>query len=102
MSGNDVDLKVSYAHVSELAAAIDQAAGVVQKNLDDIWAAVRTISGSWTGEAREMFNAADTQFHARGNHIHATLTKVAETIRTGSSHYAETDRKASRLFDISY
>ncbi|GHF74728.1 hypothetical protein GCM10010218_64740 [Streptomyces mashuensis] len=100
--GRDVDLKVSYAHVEELAQAIDAAAKVVEDNLKDIWAAVNMVSDSWEGEARQMFNAADAQFHARGNHIKETLTKVASTIRHGSQSYHETDRRASRLFDVGY
>lgn len=101
MSG-DVDLKVSYGSVEQTAADIERAAGVVQKQLDEIWAAVKAVSGTWEGEAKQMFDAAEQQFKARGTHIHQTLTQIAGKIRTGSMDYQSTDRRASKLFDIGY
>ncbi|MCC3766644.1 WXG100 family type VII secretion target [Streptomyces sp. UNOC14_S4] len=101
MSGND-DLKVHYGSVELIADDISKAAGVVDKQLQDIWAAVEKVTGGWQGEAHTMMIQAKLQFDARGTHIKSILTEIATKIKEGSADYRQTDKKASQLFDISY
>ncbi|KUJ64123.1 hypothetical protein ACZ90_61805 [Streptomyces albus subsp. albus] len=102
MSGQNDDLKVTYSTVEQTAGDIKVAAGVVQKQLDDIWAAVKKVTDGWEGEAHQMMLAAKAQFDARGTHIHKILLEIAQKIETGSADYKHTDKKASQLFDIAY
>ncbi|MFC0598615.1 WXG100 family type VII secretion target [Streptomyces palmae] len=102
MSGNGDDIKVTYSSLEQTAGDIRGAAGVVQKQLDDIWAAVKKVTDGWDGEAHQMMLSAKAQFDARGTHIHKILLEIAQKIETGSADYKHTDQKASRLFDIAY
>lgn len=102
MSEADADIKVHYGSVERTADDIEKASLVVQKQLDEIWAAVKLVTDGWDGEAHGMMLAAKAHFDARGDHIQKTLKQIADTIRQGSMDYQHTDRKASRLFDISY
>ncbi|MEU5430112.1 WXG100 family type VII secretion target [Streptomyces olivoreticuli] len=102
MSGANDDLKVHYSSVEKTADDISKAAGVVDQQLKDIWAAVNDVTHGWEGEAHQMMLQAKAQFDARGTHIHGILTEISAKIKQGSMDYRHTDRKASQLFDISY
>jgi WXG100 family type VII secretion target len=101
MSTND-DLKVHYGSVEAIADDITAAAGVIDQQLKDIWAAVNNVTEGWQGEAHQMMLHAKAQFDARGTHIHSVLTEIAAKIKQGSADYRQTDKRASQLFDISY
>ncbi|WP_431041873.1 WXG100 family type VII secretion target [Streptomyces sp. P1-3] len=101
MSADYGDLKVTYSSVAQTADEITKAAGVVQKQLDDIWAAVKSVTDGWEGEAHQGMMAAKAQFDARATHINQILTQIAATIRQGSADYQHTDRKASTYFTTS-
>ncbi|MFC5725009.1 WXG100 family type VII secretion target [Streptomyces gamaensis] len=96
----NADLKVQYSSVERTADDIDRAAGVVDKQLQDIWAAVNAVTEGWDGEAHQMMLHAKAKFDARGQHIHSVLKEIAAKIRQGSADYRHTDRKAAQLFDL--
>ncbi|AZQ73854.1 MULTISPECIES: WXG100 family type VII secretion target [Streptomyces] len=97
MSGDGI-LKVQYSGLGHTAGDIRTAAGVVQQQLDALWAAVDKVTHGWEGEAHQMMMAAKAQWDARAQHIQSVLEDVSKKIEHGSTQYQHTDRKAAGLF----
>ncbi|KAK1182533.1 MULTISPECIES: WXG100 family type VII secretion target [Streptomyces] len=93
---------VDYESVESLAADLRLAAKNVKKEMDDIQAAVKRVTGGWEGEAHQAMLAAEAQFKARADHIQALITQVAGLVASGKDQYRATDVKASRLFSLDF
>lgn len=103
MSGDPMDIKVTYASLEDTAGDLDRGAAAVRKQIDEIVAAVKKVTAGWEGEAHEMMLAAEKQFNVRANHIETTLKDVAAKVRGGKMDYHSTDRKNANLFkDITF
>ncbi|MCP9209370.1 WXG100 family type VII secretion target [Streptomyces sp. NEAU-Y11] len=103
MSGDPMDIKVTYNSLDDTAGDIERGAAAVRKQIDDILAAVKKVTAGWEGEAHEMMLAAEKQFNVRANHIETTLKEVATKVRRGKMDYHSTDKKNANLFkDISF
>ncbi|QKV92237.1 WXG100 family type VII secretion target [Streptomyces sp. NA02950] len=103
MSGDPMDIKVTYSSLQDTAGDLDRGAAAVRQQIEDILAAVKKVTAGWEGEAHQMMLAAEKQFHARANHIETTLKDVAAKVRHGSMDYHSTDRRNANLFkDITF
>jgi WXG100 family type VII secretion target len=102
MSEASGELVVHYGSLEETAKDIKNAAGVVRREIDAMRKAVSDVAHGWEGEAHQAMLQADAMFRARSEHIQKTLDQVSKLVLEGSEHYYATDRKASKLFDISY
>ncbi|MBL1102349.1 WXG100 family type VII secretion target [Streptomyces coffeae] len=103
MSGDPMDIKVTYASLEDTAGDIERGAAAVRKQIEDIVAAVKKVTAGWEGEAHQMMLAAEKQFNVRANHIETTLKDVAHKVRKGKMDYHSTDKRNANLFkDISF
>ncbi|SEC69640.1 WXG100 family type VII secretion target [Streptomyces melanosporofaciens] len=98
MSGDGMDIKVTYNSLEDTAGDLERGARVVSQQIEAIIASVKTVTEGWEGEAHQMMLAAERQFKTRANHIESTLKEVATKVRTGSMDYHATDKKSAQLF----
>ncbi|WP_432015372.1 WXG100 family type VII secretion target [Streptomyces cucumeris] len=99
MSGDPMDIKVTYNSLDDTAGDIERGAVAVRKQIDEIVAAVKRVTAGWEGEAHQMMLAAEKQFNVRANHIESTLKDVAHKVRKGRMDYHSTDKKNANLFE---
>ncbi|CAM5383250.1 WXG100 family type VII secretion target [Streptomyces abikoensis] len=102
MADQGGELVVNYSSLQTASEDIKKAAGVIERELESMRAAVNKVAAGWEGEAHQAMLHVDAEFRRRSAHIQATLKHVADLVLKGGEHFHATDKKASQLFDISY
>ncbi|MCF3106625.1 WXG100 family type VII secretion target [Streptomyces roseoverticillatus] len=102
MADQGGELVVRYSSLQTAHDDIKKAAGVIERELEAMRAAVNQVAAGWHGEAHQMMLQVDAEFRKRSAHIQTTLKQVADLVLKGGEHFHATDKKASQLFDISY
>ncbi|NGO73832.1 WXG100 family type VII secretion target [Streptomyces boncukensis] len=91
-------LKVNYAHLDDIAEQIRVRRTLLEQQMEAAWREVKKVDQAWQGEAKEMFNAIDKQWHARATEIKEQLQKIQTLVQEGRGNYRATDLKAASLF----
>ncbi|MFN3865796.1 MAG: WXG100 family type VII secretion target [Demequina sp.] len=70
-----------------IADSLGTAAGDVQGELDTLTVHLNTISGAWTGEASQAYQAAQRDWSASMAGIRSTLQRAAEVLEVAAGNY---------------
>ncbi|WP_103532956.1 WXG100 family type VII secretion target [Streptomyces sp. SM11] len=102
MAGDPSNTKVRYDSVQEMANRIRQVSANIAKDLDEMDAALKVVTGTWDGEAHAEYVILQGKYKKRADDMHTRLKLVAQIIESGKDSYRSTDVKSSRLFTEAY
>ncbi|MFJ9341540.1 WXG100 family type VII secretion target [Streptomyces sp. NPDC101733] len=102
MSGNDGGTRVRYDSVQQMADRIRIVSNNIQKDLQEMEAAVKVVTDTWDGEAHLAYVDLQRKYHASADTMQRQLSDTAVKIEQGKGSYRATDVKASRLFTEAY
>ncbi|MCL6292124.1 WXG100 family type VII secretion target [Streptomyces fimicarius] len=98
MAADPSNTKVRYDSVQEMANRIRQVSANIAKDLQEMDAALKVVTGTWDGEAHAEYVILQGKYKKRADDMHLRLKSVAQIIENGKDSYRSTDVKSSRLF----
>jgi WXG100 family type VII secretion target len=96
--GDPNQVVVTYSSLEEAAQSIQRQAKQLDQDLREIQGWVKGIASVWEGEAKTAYDGVQAKWDAKATHIHTILNEIANKVRTASSDYGSTDKKAAQSF----
>ncbi|MFG3113099.1 WXG100 family type VII secretion target [Streptomyces sp. NPDC048197] len=85
MSGK---LKVHFGTLTEATDELNSIAKSLQEHLTEVDRAVRQVSESWEGDAREGFAAYYQRWRAASRSLHRAVRALHKTVHTAHGNYS--------------
>lgn len=84
--------------VHTLSESIKTGANGIQQELETLDGKVQKLIGSWDGDAKEAYYAAQRDWDKKLTEIREILTKISSATDTIATQYTATDQKAAGYF----
>jgi WXG100 family type VII secretion target len=98
MPPNDGTMLVTYAALDEAARTIRAQAAQLDESLEAIKTKIASVSELWSGDAREAYNMAQSQWDREARAIHTSLLHISRAVQDAAPAYREGDRRAAQGF----
>lgn len=81
-------LKVHFGTLAEATEELESIAKSLQEHLTELDQAVRRVSESWDGDAREAFGGYYQQWRAASHSLHRAVRALHKTVHTAHGNYS--------------
>ncbi|WP_330239267.1 WXG100 family type VII secretion target [Streptomyces sp. NBC_00525] len=91
-------MEITYSGVVEASNQVRTTAGTIKTQLDELNTKVKAVVATWDGETQRAFYDRHAGWDLKVNHMHETLTTIANKLLEATEGYAANDLAQSRRF----
>ncbi|PZT72389.1 MULTISPECIES: WXG100 family type VII secretion target [unclassified Streptomyces] len=91
-------MEITYSGVVEASNQVRTTAGTIKTQLDELNTKVKAVVATWDGETQRAFYDRHSGWDLKVNHMHETLTTIANKLLEATEGYAANDLAQSRRF----
>ncbi|MGF1430754.1 WXG100 family type VII secretion target [Kitasatospora sp. LaBMicrA B282] len=87
----DGAISVNFGTIQDAGGQVRAAAGRIDHQLDELKKGVQKIAGSWSGAAKDGYNARQAIWDQKAKDLHDTLMKIADALDKAHEGYTTTE-----------
>ncbi|MFB6892590.1 WXG100 family type VII secretion target [Kitasatospora sp. NPDC056327] len=89
---------VNFETIKNASSEVRRTAQTVKHQLDELRSGVTKIAGSWEGAAQQGYQAHQTKWDDRANHLQQVLEQIAKSLDNAAESYRSTENRNATLW----